>query len=352
MIRLPFDIPFWRRRRGEEKREDGDGRTSGEKLPVVVRGESEKAVSPISYKQVPKIIFVGSGKGGVGKSFVSSNLLYVLSAHVKTKMVFGVDLDLDNTTLSMIVPPTDVYNVITKKWSTNIKYLNVASVLDEGIITSKAVLKIPIKMFTCGGSQISTTIRLIPAYSEPDKKRQMIKLKDLDVLRLREGLTNLIEYIRDKNGVAVLDGKQKSNLGINYDPLYKLAKEEADVVLLVTEPPYLSFSTITAQYRDILHKLIIVVNKFDMGFAQQLSILLSDANRYQVPVFIVPYSKEDGEDYSKKLTPPAVRLSSRSAKYIGALAHYLGLVETCDTGCCKDYNKILTKNVELMSMVG
>ena len=353
-MKLKLQLPFGKKKREkeevkEEREEKKVSRKEGE-MPVVVREVKEVPTITDRFRVTPRIIFVGSGKGGVGKSFISSNLVYVIAAHLsENKPVYAVDLDLDNVTLSMMLPPPDIYAKLKKALvSSDIKYLNVADILDEGVVEKRRLFSFPVKLFTCGGSQIYTKIRLIPAYHEAKKKKQMIRLKELDVLRLREGLNSLMDYLQEKNGVAILDGKQKSNLGINYDPLYKVAKERADVVLLITEPPYLSFSSITAQYKDILHKTIIVVNKMESSYTNQLSVLISDAMRYDVPVFIVPYSKEDSYVYSRKLTPPAERLTSKTALFVGAIAMYLNLIERCDTRCCEKYEAILAKEIELM----
>lgn len=353
---MKFNIPLFNRKRKEEEDVDNVKKKEEGKepeMPVVVRNV-EKAVDVSDrFKTTPKLVFVGSGKGGVGKSFISSNLAYILASHLSgKKSVYAVDLDLDNITLSMVLPPADIYAKLKKALITNdIDYLNVADILDEGITGKKYVFSFPVKIFTCGGTQVTPKIKLIPAYHELRKKKQMIRLRELDVLRLREGLSSLMDYLQEKNGVAILDGKQKSNLGINYDPLYKVAKERADVVILVTEPPYLAFSNITAQYRDILNKTIIVVNKMESTYTNHLSILVSDAIRYEVPVFIVPFSKEDSNSYSHKLTPPAINLKTRTSRFIGAIASYLNLVENCNTGCCEVYEEILKREIEMMKVL-
>jgi MinD-like ATPase involved in chromosome partitioning or flagellar assembly len=354
MVKFKLSL-FGKKKEEEEEKQPPKKTPKKEKkteTPVVVREVAKTTTVSERFRITPKIIFVGSGKGGVGKSFISSNLAYIISAHLKHekgKSLYAVDLDLDNTTLSMVLPPPDIYAKLKKALATSeINYMNVADILDEGVVTKRAIFSFPVKMFTCGGTQIVSRIKLIPAYHELKQKKQMIRLKELDVLRLREGLNSLIDYLKEKNGVAILDGKQKSNLGINYDPLYKVAKERADVVILVTEPPYMSFSSITAQYKDILSKTIIVVNKMESGFTNRLTVLINDAMRYEVPVFIVPFSKDDSYVYGRKLSPPASRLNSKTARFIGALAMYLNLIENCDTGCCDVYAEILSRMIELM----
>lgn len=350
---MRLKIPLFKRKQEEEKERGAGSEERKDEMPIIVRKVEKTIEVSDRFKTTPKLIFVGSGKGGVGKSFISSNLAYILASHITgKKSVYGVDLDLDNITLSMVLPPADIYAKLKKALITNdIDYLNVADILDEGITGKKYVFSFPVKIFTCGGTQVSPKIKLIPAYHELRKKKQMIRLRELDVLRLREGLMSLMDYLQEKDGVAILDGKQKSNLGINYDPLYKVAKERADVVLLVTEPPYLAFSSITAQYRDILNKTIIVVNKMESTYTNHLSVLISDAIRYEVPVFIVPFSKEDSTSYSHKLTPPSVNLKTRTSKFIGAIASYLNLIENCDTGCCEMYEEILSKEIEMMKVL-
>lgn len=349
-FKIPFRLPFTRRRK-EEKPGGAEERERKPGMPVVARGV-ERVATRITerFRTRPGVVFVGSGKGGSGKSFLASNLAYIAAVHLPEEVpVYAVDLDLDNGTLSMVLTPPEIEAKLRERLaSSHVDYLNVADILDEGVVGGKLIFSFPFKAFACGGSQVVGKIRLIPPYHELRKKSQMIKLKELDVLRLREGLNSLIDYLREKRGIAILDGKQKSDLGINYDPLYRVAKERADVVLLVTEPPYLSFSDITAQYTDIMDKLVIVVNKVDASYADKLMILVSDAVRHEVPVFVVPLSKLDAELYSRKLTPPAENLSSKAARFIGAIAMYLKLVERCDTKCCEYYEAVLTKTLEMM----
>jgi len=352
-LRLPFRLPFSRRREepGAERR--GERQKPG--MPVVARQVERPATYATGrFKTKPRMVFVGSGKGGAGKSFIASNLAYILAAHLPESVpVFAVDLDLDNYTLSKVVLPKDLRaKLIGRLVKEGRNYLNVADILDEGVVAGAVVLASPVSIFTCGGAQIAPRIRLIPAYHVLRETSQIARLKGLDALRLREGLNHLIDYLQGKNAVAILDGKQKSNLGINYDPLYKVATERADVVILVTEPPYLSFSSITAQYTDIYDKLVIVVNKMNLAFKGQFRILVSDAARHDVPVFVVPESKEDADVYSRELAPPATNLASKTALYVGALAMYLNLVERCDTKCCGKYEEILSKTLEVMRLHG
>jgi len=353
-VRLPFKLPFrlpFAKREREERAGGAEERRQKPGMPVVARGVERVAVRITErFRTRPGVVFIGSGKGGSGKSFVASNLAYIAAVHLPEDVpVYAVDLDLDNGTLSMVLPPPEIEAKLRAKLaSANVDYLNVADILDEGVVGGKLIFSFPFKVFACGGTQMEGRLRLIPPYHELRKKSQMIKLRELDALRLREGLNSLIDYLRERKGVAILDGKQKSDLGINYDPLYRVAKERADAVLIVTEPPYLSFSDITAQYTDIMDKLVIVVNKIDAAYADKLMVLVSDAARHEVPVFVVPLSKLDAELYSRKLTPPAENLSSKTARFVGAIAMYMKLVERCDTRCCEYYEAVLSKTLEMM----
>jgi len=348
-VKIP--LPF-KKRRPPPPPEEGEGEEEREDL-IVSRRPPEEVMGE-RYKKSPATIFVGSSKGGTGKSFIASALAYVAAAHTKRK-VYAVDLDLDNTTLTDRVLTKEKYRLINLMvQSRNIYYLNVADVLDEGLVKGQHILVISENTFTCGGSQVKVTLRLVPPYFFPDRKRQEIRLRELDALRLREGITSLVDYVKSKGGIAIFDGKQKSNMGIDYDPLYRVMKEKSDVVLLVTEPPYLSFSSITAQYRDILDRVVIVVNKMEHGAFTQFKLLVEDALRYEVPVFMIPYNEEDRLIYDSRdrVTPALHRLDRGSIKFVGALAMYLNLVEDCTTGCCSVYGGILERYLRLVRALG
>lgn len=347
-MRIP--LPRLRlRRSGDEAGEEREERE--ERLVIESKPKEETGAEQLTKKfKNPSIIFVGSNKGGVGKSFISSTLVHILAAH-NERPVYAVDSDLDNSTLSMVLMPESLERTLQAMLAKrNVDYLNFADVLLEGVITKRQLLKFRVTTQTCGGTLLPVYIRLVPTFHALKKKSQMVALSDVDVFQMREGMDNLIEYVSSKNGIMVIDGKQKSNLHVNLDPIYSVAKERSDVILLVTDPLSMNFDEITAQYRDFLDKVVIVVNKVERSaeIVRKLKILIKDAVDNDVPVFIVPKSEEDAERYVRQLVSPGRVLGGKVSRYVGAVAVYLGLVESCESGCCTRYRAILEREIAFM----
>lgn len=324
---------------------------SKEEDKIVIRSKPKKDTEslPMKFKTKPRVIFVGSSKGGVGKSFIASTLVDIIAAH-NSKPVYAVDSDLDNSTLSSVLIPPEIEEKLQRTLiQRNIEYLNFADALLEGV-TGRQILKFTVKLTGCGGSIIPVSIRLIPTYHALKKRSQMIALRDVDVLQMRDGMNSLIDFLTSRNGIVVIDGKQKSNLSINLDPIYAVAKERSDVIIIVTEPPYLSFNTITAQYQEVLDKSIIVVNKVDSANVERVAALASDAIQRDIPLFIVPKAEKYAEKY-RDWVSPGVELGGTVSKFVGAIAMYLNLVEECNTNCCDVYRQVLEKELEALKVL-
>ena len=337
-----LSLSFFKRRKKARKEE-----VEEEKIVIHSKPAQDAAVVDMKYKVTPSVIFVGSSKGGVGKSFISSTLVNIIAAH-NSKPVYAVDSDLDNSTLSSVLIPPDIEEKLQRTLiQRNVDYLNFADVLLEGISRNRQILRFTVKVVGCGGSLIPEQIRLIPTFHALKRRSQMIALREVDVLQMRDGMNSLIDYVISKKGIIVIDGKQKSNLAINLDPIYSVAKERADVVILVTEPPYLSFNAITAQYQEVLDKTIIVVNKVDASNINQVATLAADAIQRDIPLFIVPRSEKYAEKYRQWISP-GTELGGDISKYVGAVAMYLNLITDCSSKCCDLYKAILEKEIQAL----
>ena len=337
---------FWRRRRkgkgGEPRAEQGGAEAEAGGVhasPPAPRGEK-------------RLVVVGSSKGGVGKSFVAANLAVVTAALSKSS-VAAVDADLDNATLSERLPPHRFYrDVVRRLAASGETILSFADFLVEGTLpTGRIIPVIRGNTEACDGSRIEYRVRLIPAVDPVRRVELRAALQGLDSLMLRSGVQAMVEWLRQQGYLAIVDVKQKSNLGINYEPLYSALLEAADVFILVTEPPYIAFSDIVAPYTDHLYKTVIVVNKVMGEHVQKVAILVRDAKREGVPVHVLPYTEDDAEVYVRRLqVPAALSLRRRSALYTAALAARLGLVDgelLRRTGCAEKISTIVKLHEEV-----
>ncbi|MEM4429706.1 MAG: hypothetical protein QXM08_00900 [Thermofilaceae archaeon] len=336
-LKVPF-FKFGKKQPPEESEEEEIKRVVSEvvskKEPAVVG-----AVDAVRLKTKPRIIFVGSSKGGCGKSFLVSNLV-VVTAALSKHTVYAVDLDLDNYTLTSVLPPPNGWVRLEHQLqrSSGARYVNVADVIYEGTVKPGAqtvlIPRFSDRVLACTGALIEYSYRVIPAYDLLRIREAYALLQSVDPRLLRKGLEALITYFRGRINrgddiVVFFDGKQKSDIGIEYEPLYRTLVDESDLFILVTEPPYLSFSEITLPYRRVLDKTVIVVNKADHPSKEQILLLVQDAVSNNVPVFLIPYLEEDGRIYTTKerRPPAAVRLNMPSALFIAALAYMINLVD-------------------------
>ena len=297
------------------------------------------------------IIVVGSSKGGVGKSLVAANLAVALAVYTDSP-VAAVDADLDNMTLSERLPPHDFYKRVSEALARQGEtVLSFADFLVEGVVPAGRVVPV-VKDSTraCTSDPIEYRVRLVPALDPLRLAELRASVQGLDAIMLRSGVDALIEWLRERGYVAVIDAKQKSNLGINYEPLYSALLERADVFILVTEPPYLGFSDITAPYTEFLSKTVIVVNKVLGEHVQRVALLMRDAAREGVPVHIIPHDDKDAEVYVRKLRAPAAdSLARRTAIYVAALAARLRLLDwrrVSEAGCAERVQRVVQLHEE------
>jgi len=333
-MKIRIKIPFVKKRKepAEEEVEAEKVSEIATTAPVVIAGEIAK------YKYKPNLIFVGSGKGGSGKSLLSSNLVVVTSA-LSDNVVYGVDLDLDSYTLSHILAPRNFYENLVRTLKSGEEYFNLASVLRTGVIKRESTFIPVIKTTTiaCNGAQLPIQYRLIPAYNFLTQKEQMVALRSLTPRLLLSGLQELVTYFRTKaeelkskgkDAVVVFDGKQKSNIGIEYEPLYRLMVDQCDVFILLVEAPQLSFSEIIAPYKHVMDKMIIVINRAEHSIKEKMMALIADAVDRGIPIFIMPHAPEDGDLVRNQYTAPALKGIMRpTAAHTATIAYFLNLLD-------------------------
>ena len=240
------------------------------------------------------------------------------------------------------------------------KYLNLADILHHGVVLTEGYIipRFKGKTVACNHQPMPYSFNVIFTYDVLRTTEQMSILRQLDSRLLREGIDALLTYFLEKSNrgedfVAVFDGKQKSNIGIEWEPLYKLMIEQTDVFLLVTEPPYLTFSSIVMPYRRFLDKTIIIVNKAEPSHMDRILLLVRDAVSHNVPVFVIPKDAADEQLYNSNFRfPPAVSLSRRTAIYVTALATFLNLVDEellSESGCLEPVYTLMRKMRSLYS---
>ena len=320
----------------KKKMEGGERAGKEEKVPVE---EEEKVETPFyisevpKYKKRPNLIFIGSGKGGVGKSLLASNMVVVVSA-LSQNSVYAVDLDLDNFTLSKALQPAGFMEKLLSRIGATeeSEFCNLASVLHSGAIPS-IIPRVRTTTFGCNGGQLGVIYRLIPAYNPLRQKEQEIALRKLTPSLLLSGVRVLVNHFRervakDKNTVVIFDGKQKSNIGIEYEPLYRIMVDESDVFIMPVEAPGLSFSEITAPYKNLLDKLVIVVNRAEPAIRDRIQALVKDAVDRGIPVFLIPNVPADGDLFRNLYTPPALKSLTRpTALHTMVIAYFLNLID-------------------------
>ena len=289
------------------------------------------------YKKRPQLVFVGSSKGGVGKSFLTANLVVAVSAlSPSSRTIYAVDLDFDNQTIGHVLPPEGrVESFIRRAHDNNLNLLSVADVFEMGLVPTSGdwvIMRFKGHTVGCSGAQLKYSFLLIPAYDENRIEDQRKIMKGLGTKELRAGVEALISYFTEKNAskdvLVFFDGKQKSILDQDVELINMQLVERSDVFLLVTEPPYLNFDDLVAPYRGMLEKMIVVVNKVNPSVLDSVLLLINSAISNNVPVFVIPEASSDASLYTaQQRAPAAERLSRPTALHSMALAYFLNLID-------------------------
>lgn len=332
----------------------------------ILSGAEEEKEEKFKFTKIkPRIIFIGSNKGGVGKSFLATNLVATASAYTD-EAVFAVDLDLDSYTISTSLPPPEAWRSIEEKYAqSKTRYLTVADILYHGSMRfgseTRGFLMFRSKTLTCNGIQLEYSFRLLPAYDYNDllKNYQKERLKHMSSDLLRKGLDVIVSYFksrinRGENVLVFFDGKQKSNIGIMYEPLYRLMIDYCDLFILVTDSDYLNFSDITIPYSNVLNKTVIVVNQMKRTRVTSLKPFLIDAGSRKVPVFIVPFLEQLPTAIDKKTYYATTRLDNPPAVFSAALLYLLNIINEDQLekyGCFDEVMRIV-ESTEVLNKTG
>jgi len=345
---VKISLPFFKKKEDKKMKTEPSKtkkETPSEEIPFIYTGDI------IRYKTKPNLIFIGSGKGGVGKSLIASNLTVLISA-LSNNDVYAVDLDLDLSTLSNILVTPYYYAKLAERIKgKNVEYVNLASILINATIKGNIIPIVNHTIFACNDRQIPVKYRIIPTYNVLTRREQEGYIRSVTPQILLKGLRELVTFFREKaeeqkknnrHLVAIFDGKQKSNIGLDYEPLYRLMIDQADVFIYPIEPPYLSFNEIMSQYRNAIEKTILVVNKATPEVKDKLQVLITDAVDRGIPIFIIPYSSEDRDTVTKSYSSPALHgLKRPTVMHTAPIAYFLNLLDDTliqELGCTYIYD--------------
>jgi len=298
-----------------------------EVTPTVIVGDLPR------YKKTPNLVFIGSDMSA-GKSVLASNMTVVVSA-LSRRPVYAVDLDIGSATMTKILPPPNFIEELARRvLNSDVRFANFADILVNGGLDSSVLIPIiKTRTMACNDLQIPVKYRFIPAYDPLRLREQEILLKSVSPRVVYAGTESLIDYFKKKvrenpDTVVVFDGKQKSNIGIEFEPLYRLLADESDVFIMPVKPPVTNFSALLASYSEYLDKMILVLNMVEPAHKGNVKLVLQTALKYDIPTFIIPYVQEDDMLVRRTYTAPALRSLSRpTAVHAGVIATYLNLTD-------------------------
>jgi len=210
--------------------------------------------------ELPLVISVSSGKGGVGKTGISVNLAYCLSAMGKKVVILDADLGLANVDVLLGVAPK----------------LNLFHLFHEGLDLKRILYETPYGF------------SILPASSGVSDMLSLSTGQKLDLLEAMDYLEGRINYLIVDTGA-----------GINDNVLYFNLAARERLLVLTTEP-----TSLTDAYALI-----------------KVMLLNHDVNRFRILVNMAPSSKAAKSVYEKLYQACDHFLSGVSLDFVGYIPH-------------------------------
>src|SRR3990167_3141683 len=195
---------------------------------------SKTTAPPVPLKPLGKVVAVTSGKGGVGKTFVSANLAAALAKLGQRVLVLDADLGLANLDVVLnLYPKITLHDVFTGK-----------AQLEEAILPAPGGFHVLL-----AGSGLVEYSRLTP--------------------EVREKLLEIFEAVKPRFDVIVID----TGAGISDVVLYAVSMATEVIVVATPEPTSMTdaYATIkvlsSQQSRESLHLVVNQVSRAGEGRA-------------------------------------------------------------------------------------
>ena len=360
-LKLPLLLPFKKEKKEKPKKAGKQApRRRTRPAPEIPESLEESSYTIMSgivkINTKPQIIFVGSSKGGAGKSFITAGLSIVTAALSRHK-VYAIDFDIDTRTLSNILPPLRFYDILEKELrKRGTDYLNVGDILIMGTVRRGLLIpRIRSSTHACDGRVVDYDISFIPAFDKLKERwqaKQLNLINDSDVLSAVDELIKWMKLKKAKGAVFFIDSKPKGIQGINVEPIYSRLADRADLFLYIVEPSTMNLNMITDTYGSLLDKMVIVLNRLTPGVMDRAITFIHDALEIKIPVFIIPEVPAEGEMVRKEYTVPVARdlVRYKTSRYILSLAYFLNLLDddlVATYTCNRVIKQILGKLAEI-----
>ncbi|RLE71487.1 MAG: hypothetical protein DRJ37_04875 [Thermoprotei archaeon] len=289
-----------------------------------------------------KIIAVGGGKGGTGKTVLAVNLAYGLAE--KGRRVLLVDLDVDNpcTYTFLDVKLRIIREVYTYKpkileekctlCGECVKYCPVHALV---LLPGRKLLFFPTLCESCLNCMVVCPEKAILE----DKivigwvKRESMDSIDLIVGEIKPGERKTDEVISETLNYALESADNYDLVILDVPPgtgrgVYEALKQ-ADLIVAVTEPTRLGLNDLRKFYKllnMVKKESVIVINKYGLkkGVYGELEALIE---KFKIGVFKVPYDKHLVEAYISGKIVLKVFPESPSARAIKEIVNKLATVQ-------------------------
>jgi len=289
-----------------------------------------------------KIIAVGGGKGGTGKTVLAVNLAYGLAE--KGRRVLLVDLDVDNpcTYTFLDVKLRIIREVYTYKpkileekctlCGECVKYCPVHALV---LLPGRKLLFFPTLCESCLNCMVVCPEKAILE----DKivigwvKRESMDSIDLIVGEIKPGERKTDEVISETLNYALESADNYDLVILDVPPgtgrgVYEALKQ-ADLIVAVTEPTRLGLNDLRKFYKllnMVKKESVIVINKYGLkkGVYGELEALIE---KFKIRVFKVPYDKHLVEAYISGKIVLKVFPESPSARAIKEIVNKLATVQ-------------------------